>query len=214
MNSNFTYIHSSPQISDENKKYPALFLLHGMGSNENDLVGLVSNLKEKCHIFSIRGPISQPPGYAFFTIEGLGKPHRAVFDQVVQDLQSFIKEITNNHSIDSNKLFLLGFSQGAILTQSLALVMGDKIKGIVALSGYIPSFVKDEYAHQPVNKLNAFISHGEFDNMLPFEWGTASRDYFLEKGASVTFKNYPVSHGVAPENQRDLVTFLDELLLK
>ena len=214
MNSNFTYIHSSPQISDENKKYPALFLMHGMGSNENDLVGLVSSLKEKCHIFSLRGPISQPPGYAFFTIEGLGKPHRTVFDQVVQDLQSFIEEISNNHSIDSNQLFLLGFSQGAILTQSLALVMGDKIKGIVALSGYIPSFVKDEYAHQRVNKLNAFISHGEFDNMLPFEWGTASRDYFLEKGASVTFKNYPVSHGVAPENQRDLVAFLDELLVK
>ena len=73
MNTTFTYIHSAPQTTDETKKYPALFLMHGMGSNEQDLVGLVSSLKEKCHIFSIRGPISQPPGYAFFTIEGFGK---------------------------------------------------------------------------------------------------------------------------------------------
>ncbi|MEI4768195.1 dienelactone hydrolase family protein [Psychrobacillus sp. FJAT-51614] len=210
MNSNFTYIHSAPQDLEDNKKYPALFLMHGMGSNENDLVGLVSSFNEKCHIFSIRGPISQPPGYAFFTIEGLGKPHRAVFDQVVGDLQSLIEELSNNYSIDTNQLFLLGFSQGAILTQSLALVMGDKIKGIIALSGYIPAFVKEEYEHQSVNNLNAFISHGEFDNMLPYEWGTASRDYFVEKGAKVTFKSYPVAHGVAPGNQRDLVTFLDE----
>jgi len=210
MNTTFTYIHSAPQTTDEKKKYPALFLIHGMGSNENDLVGLVTSLKEKCHIFSIRGPISQPPGYAFFTIEGLGKPHRTVFDQVIKDLQSFIQEAMEEYSVDREQVYLLGFSQGAILSQTLALVMGKQIKGIVALSGYIPAFAKGEYATQPVDQLNVFISHGELDNMLPFEWGVASKDYFTEQGANVTFKSYPIAHGVAAENHRDLLAFLNE----
>lgn len=185
-----------------------------MGSNENDLVGLVSSLKETCHIFSIRGPIAQPPGYAFFTIEGYGKPHRAVFDQVIKDLQAFIEAVVEEYPIDSEQLFLLGFSQGAILSQSLALIMGNQIKGIVALSGYIPAFVKEEYARQPVNKLNAFISHGEIDNVLPYEWGVASKEYFTEQGANVTFKSYPVAHGVAADNHRDLLAFLNKKLVE
>lgn len=210
MNPTFTYIHSAPQATVEGQKYPALFLMHGMGSNEHDLVGLVSSLKDKCHIFSIRGPIVQPPGYAFFTIEDFGKPHRGVFDQVIKDLQLFMKEAVEKYSIDSTRVFLLGFSQGAILTQSLALVMGNRIKGIVALSGYIPAFVIEEYAKQSVAQLNAFISHGELDNMLPFEWGASSKDYFTEQGANVTFKSYQVGHGVSPENQNDLIDFLSE----
>ncbi|MFJ8067007.1 alpha/beta hydrolase [Psychrobacillus sp. NPDC096426] len=209
MNTTFTYTHSAPQTTDETKKYPALFLMHGMGSNEQDLIGLVSSLKDKCHIFSIRGPISQPPGYAFFTIEGFGKPHRAVFDKVVTDLQAFIENTIEEYSVDGEQIYLLGFSQGAILTQSLALVMGNKIKGIVALSGYIPAFVKEEYTKLSVDKLNAFISHGELDNKLPFEWGVASKDYFTGLGANVTFKSYPVAHGVSAENHQDLVAFLE-----
>lgn len=214
MNSTFTFVHSAPQTTDVTKKYPAIFLIHGMGSNENDLVGLVSSLKETCHIFSIRGPIAQPPGYAFFTIEGYGKPHRAVFDQVIKDLQAFIEAKVEEHSIDSEQLFLLGFSQGAILSQSLALIMGNQIKGIVALSGYIPAFVKEEYAIQPVNNLNAFISHGELDNVLPYEWGVASKEYFTEQGANVTFKSYSVAHGVAADNHRDLLAFLNKNLVE
>ncbi|MFF2752888.1 alpha/beta hydrolase [Psychrobacillus sp. NPDC058041] len=209
----FTNIHSAPD-SNENNKYPALFLMHGMGSDENDLVGLVSSLQEKCHIFSIRGPISQPPGYAFFTIEGIGKPHRGIFDQVLKDLQTFIEDAVEEYSIDCDQLYLLGFSQGAILTQSLALIMGNRIKGIVALSGYIPALVKEEYSIQPVDQLDAFISHGELDNMLPFEWGVGSRDYFTKLGANVTFKSYPVAHGVAPENQRDLLEFLNDKIFE
>jgi phospholipase/carboxylesterase len=92
--------------------------------------------------------------------------------------------------------------------------MGNRINGIVALSGYIPAIVKEEYPIQPVDQLNAFISHGELDNMLPFEWGLASRDYFTELGTNVTFKSYPVAHGVAPENQKDLLKFLADKIFE
>ena len=40
-------------------------------------------------VFSIRGPFKQPPGYAFFTIQGYGNPHREAFDEAVNKLEEF-----------------------------------------------------------------------------------------------------------------------------
>lgn len=65
MNTPFTFKHTQPTTMDPHKKYPAIFLLHGMGSHEDDLPQLVQDFKEQCHIFSLRGPITQKPGYAF-----------------------------------------------------------------------------------------------------------------------------------------------------
>ncbi|MFF3099651.1 alpha/beta hydrolase [Viridibacillus arvi] len=210
MNSPFTFIHTEPKNMDPAKKYPAIFLLHGMGSNEQDLPGLVADFKDSCHIFSLRGPITQKPGYAFFTIQDIGKPDRPVFDKVVHFIREFIDEASFIYNIDVEKVVLMGFSQGAILAQSLAFVLGDKLTAVVALSGYIPDFVKNEYHKQPVEHMPIFISHGEYDYVIPHQWGVESKDFFESLGAAVTFKSYSDGHGVTPANHLDLVTFLKE----
>ncbi|MFJ8065710.1 alpha/beta hydrolase [Psychrobacillus sp. NPDC096426] len=208
MKSPFTFKYSAPKTTGE--KMPSLFLLHGMGSNEEDLPQLVESFKETHHIFSLRGPIVYNPGYAFFTIAEVGKPDRDVFDKVVTFIQSFIYEAIEEYDLDPNNITLLGFSQGAILSQTLALTMGNIITKVVALSGYIPGFVKEEYSKQPVDHLSIFISHGDYDYVIPSQWGAESKDYFEMLGANVTFKTYGDGHGVTPENHQDLVKFLKE----
>ena len=206
MKSPFTYTYSAPE--DVAVKRPAIFLLHGMGSHEEDLPQLVQDLKESHHIFSLRGPIVFNPGYAFFTNEEEGKPIRVVFDEVLTYIQSFISEAIDEYALDKEQIYVLGFSQGAVLAQSLAFTMGNAIRGVVALSGYIPDFVKEEYKKHSVEHLDIFISHGEFDYVIPLEWGENSKDYFDAQGAQVIFKTYQDGHGVTPENHRDLVSFL------
>ncbi|PLS09549.1 alpha/beta hydrolase [Neobacillus cucumis] len=203
-----------PAKMDPDKTYPALFLMHGIGSNEQNMLPLVEGLQDQFFIFSIRGHLSQPPGYAFFTIEGYGKPHREVFDEGVDKLTSFIDYACNQYPLNEDQLFLLGFSQGAILSMTLGLKLGKRIKGIVALSGYIPAFVKDEYTIQPVDQLAVFISHGEMDQILPYVWGVANEEYFRKLGANVTFRTYPVPHTVSLQNQQDFITWITEQLLK
>ncbi|MBK3493727.1 dienelactone hydrolase family protein [Viridibacillus sp. YIM B01967] len=210
MNSPFTFIHTEPKNMDATKQYPAIFLLHGMGSNEQDLPGLVADFQDNCHVFSLRGPIKHAPGYAFFTIEEFGKPDRPVFDKVVHFIREFIDEAMFIYKIDPTKVALMGFSQGAILAQSLALVLGDKLTAVIALSGYIPEFVKTEYHKMSVEHMPIFISHGEYDYVLPHQWGVESKEFFESLGADVTFKSYPDGHGVTPANQLDLITFLKE----
>lgn len=212
MNTPFTFKHTQPTEMDSTKKYPAIFLLHGMGSHEEDLPQLVQDFQEQCHIFSLRGPITQNPGYAFFTIQEVGQPDCAIFDKVLVALQRFILEAIDEYQIDPHKVFVLGFSQGAVLAQSLAFVMGNLVTGIVALSGYTPKFVTEEYAIRSVEHLHAFISHGDYDYVIPSQWGMESKEIFEQFGAKVTFKQYPDGHGVTPDNLRDLVAFLAQQL--
>lgn len=212
MNSPYTFKHLTPAINNDESR-PAIFLFHGLGSNEDDLLQLVEEFKGQCHIFSLRGPITHPPGYAFYTFEEEGKPTREVFDKVIVFTQSFIKEAISTFNLDSKKLYLVGFNQGAVVAETLSLVMGQMIRGTVALSGFLPDFVIDEYKKMPMNHLKIFISHGEYDYVYPIQWGQKSHKVFTDYGASVTYKTYPDGHGVTQDNLRDLVNFIAEDLI-
>jgi len=198
----------------EGETYPAIFVMHGIGSNEQNMLSLVNGLDDSFFIFSIRGHLSQPPGFAYFTIQGFGKPHREVFDEGVNKLTSFIEYASEQYPIDLNRLYLLGFSQGAILAMTLGLTLGNKIKGIVALSGYIPMFVKEEYNIDPGENLSVFISHGNMDQVLPFGWGIENVDFFNKLGIPVTFKEYAEGHTVSNANLLDFHQWLLDDLQK
>ncbi|WP_428910197.1 alpha/beta hydrolase [Niallia sp. Krafla_26] len=214
MESSLYYELRKPNKIDPHKKYPAIFLLHGMGSNEQNMFPLVHGLEEQMYIFSIRGPISQGPGFTFFTIEGYGKPHRDIFKQSLNQLTHFIEYATEQYPIDSEQVFLLGFSQGSILSMSLALTLGKKIKGIVALSGYLPKLVIEDYEIQPVDHLSVFISHGEMDGVLPYQWGVEAQEYFKKLEAKVSFYSYPEGHTISLKNHQDLLKWIQDQLLQ
>jgi phospholipase/carboxylesterase len=209
MKSNFVFKYSAPEELD--KKKPAVFLFHGYGSDEKDLLSLVENFKETYHIFSLQGPITIFPGYAFWNFEESGQPVRTEFDEVLKSTQVFIHEAIVEYNLDAKNIVLLGFSQGAMLAQSLALIMGESISKVVALSGYIPDFVKEErYTKKSVKHLKIFISHGIDDPVVPYQLGKESSEYFKSIGADVTFKSYTSGHFVKLENRDDLVKFVKE----
>ncbi|OKL35594.1 alpha/beta hydrolase [Domibacillus mangrovi] len=214
MENQLVYELRRPENMEPGKKYPAIFLLHGMGSNEQNMMPLVSGMDKNRFVFSIRGPIQQPPGYAFFTIQGFGNPHRDAFDSAIHKLENFIDYAIEKYPVDTNEIFFMGFSQGAILSMTLGLKLGTRIKGIIALSGYIPAFVKEEYDIQTIDQVAAFISHGEHDQVLPFEWGVAAEAFYKQHGADSTFIGYPQGHTVSNENYNDFTVWFKNLTNK
>ena len=170
MNSSYIHEVKLPPHYDKDQKYPVIFALHGMGSDEQDMLRLMEPLSSDFIIVAIRGPIVQGGGYAYFQIKSIGNPVRELYDASVQGLQQLIIELSAQYAIDPARRYIAGFSQGGIMAMTLALVMGDAIKGIVAMSGYIPQFVKEEYALQPSSNLSAFISHGDQDHLSRYSW--------------------------------------------
>ncbi len=197
-----------PTNIEEGKKYPVVFMLHGMGSNERDLPPLLDGFEEEMFIFSLRAPINQPPGYAWFTFQTIGSPDRETVNNALHSLENFITYAEEKYPIDSEKIFLLGFSQGSIVSMSYAIQNYGRIKGVVALSGYIPPFIKEEHGTKTFEKLNLFVSHGIQDPVLPYQLATDSHAFLEKTKANVTFKSYQAGHYVTEENYIDLRTWL------
>lgn len=208
MSIDYSYDVKLPHAYNPEKKYPVIFALHGKGSNEQNMMGLLSQLTDDFIVIGIRGNLPLGNGYAYFHIKSIGNPIREHFDQAMQQLERFIDYATGKYPIDPGRRYLLGFSQGAILSMSLALVLGEKIKGIVALNGYIPAFVQNEYSLQSVRNMSVFISHGEYDQVFPKQIGDANYEYFRPLSDHVTYKMYAAGHEVSADNQRDFTLWL------
>lgn len=211
MNTPFQYKYQAPAIAGESQ--PAIFLFHGLGSNEDDLIQLVEPFKQNCHIFSLQGPIQHTPGYAFYTFPAEeGQPERHVFDKVLNAAQAFIFEAIQEYQIALDQVYVMGFNQGAAMVQSLAVIMGNTLRGVVALSGYLPDFVENDYKKAEMDRLALFISHGEYDYVYPISWGQASADFFERMEADVTFYTFEDGHGVTPAVLEALTAFLQKTI--
>lgn len=210
MKSPFEYTINLPSKMEEGKKYPVIYAMHGRGTNEQDILPLIQELQNDFILIGIRGSLVEGPGYAYFYNRSHGNPDRELFDDCVKNLESFIDYAAQTYPIDPSYQYLLGFSQGAILSMTLALTMGNKIKGIVALNGYVPQFVKEEYPKEPLDNVSLYISHGEYDHVYPIEFGQENQRFFKDRSNKLFFATYPIGHGVSYENKQDFIKWLYE----
>src|SRR3954470_21244405 len=180
MNSLTHYEVQLPAAMEAGKKYPVIFALHGIGYDEQYMLNLVEDVKEDYILIGIRGDLTYEEGYAYYYLKGYGNPERKLFDSSIEKLKNFIEEASNHYPIDPDRKYVVGFSQGAILSMSLALLLGDSIKGIVPMNGYIPQFVKEEYSLQPFNHLSVFLCQGAEDPIFPIKIGKENYDYLRE----------------------------------
>ncbi|MFC6648674.1 alpha/beta hydrolase-fold protein [Paenibacillus rhizoplanae] len=210
MNPKYSYDVHLPDKLEQGRKYPVIFTFHGKGSNERNMFGLVAPLAEEFIIIGVRGNLPLGTGYQYYDLKGLGNPIREMFDQAVSDLEAFIHYATQQYPVDPDRRYLLGFSQGAILSMTLALTMGEQLKGIVALNGYIPDFVKMEYKLRSLKNVSVFASHGEYDSVFPVRIGHETAAYLEGQTERLAFRLYPSDHGVTEANQRDFLQWLKQ----
>ncbi|RZJ65612.1 MAG: phospholipase [Flavobacterium sp.] len=203
-----------PKIKKE--KNPLLLLLHGYGSNEEDLFSFASELPAEYYVISARAPYTLNFGsYAWYAINFTGDEKK--FSDLGQARESremistFIDELLSAYAIDENQITLVGFSQGAILSYAVALSHPEKIKQVAAMSGYLNmEIVADGFENKAFGDLRFFISHGSVDQVVPVDWARKAKPQLDALGIKSVYKEYPVGHGVAPQNFFDFRNWLDE----
>ena len=214
MNLSLEYKIQEPKIKLD--KNPLLLLLHGYGSNEADLFSFATELPEEYFIISARAPYDMQYGsYAWYAInfdadENKFSDHEQA--KVSRDLiAGFIDELIETYPIDANQVSLIGFSQGAILSYAVALSYPGKVQKVVAMSGYLnQEIIAEDYLKNDFTKLKIFASHGTVDQVIPVDWARKTPAIVEKLGIQLTYKEYPIGHGVAPQNFYDFKNWLQE----
>jgi len=218
MQDNFVLDHiiRKPNVSVENA--PALILLHGYGSDENDLFSFAEEMPEELFIISAKAPYPmQPYGNAWYAIHFDNENGK--FSDDIQAIKSrdmiatFIDQVIENYPVDASKINLLGFSQGSILSYAVALTYPEKIDNVIALSGYINKEIfGQDYLKNDLSQLAFYCSHGSADQVIPVEWARRTKPFFENLGVDFTYSEFPVGHGVAPQNFFELKEWLQKRL--
>lgn len=212
----FSLYHLVQEPKIKKDKNPLLLLLHGYGSNEEDLFSFAGELPQDCYIVSARAPFDlQHNSYAWYAINFDADENK--FSDLEQARESrnilskFIDELIENYPIDRTDVTLIGFSQGCILSYAAAISYPEKIRRIVAMSGYFdPALVVDDYYKNDYSNLKIFASHGSVDQVVPAEWAQKAMPALKSIGIDMVYKEYPVGHGIAPQNFFDFINWLQE----
>ncbi|TXD50893.1 MULTISPECIES: alpha/beta hydrolase [unclassified Polaribacter] len=195
---------------------PLLILLHGYGSNEQDLFSFAEELPKELLIISLQAPFELGyNAYAWYAIN---------FDDVngkfsdlkqakesIDKIASFIEELKVKFNTNVHKTFVLGFSQGAILSYSLSFFYPNKISHVIALSGYINNQLVPTDISKGI-KTDYYCSHGSVDQVLPVDWARKSKPFLDDLGLQNVYSEYNVGHGVAPQNFYSFKSWIEERL--
>ena len=210
-------IHLVRQPSTGTSNPPLLLLLHGVGSNEYDLFELAPLLDKRFLILSLRAPNTLGPGsYAWFDVAFT--PQGPVIDPVQAEqsrqlLIDFIGQAVSAYGANPRQVYLMGFSQGAIISAGVALTRPDLVAGAVLMSGRIlPEIQPMMASNEQLKDLPVLVVHGTRDTVLPVYNGRASRDLLAGLPVDLTYHEYVMGHEVSPESLADVTRWLSERL--
>ena len=213
-------LHYLYRRTDREKPSQAtLIVMHGYGANEFDLLGIADYFKEPLTVLSFRAPITLDwGGYAWYHLSQDPATEALIADEESRKeseelLLAQLPDILKETESDAENIYLMGFSQGAAMCYSLLgrhdlKAKGLNIRGVMALSGYIPHDVMEDIKDKRFDGLPVFMSHGEIDQLIPPRALTVAKDTMESLGAKVTGQIYPMGHSISDEALRDLTAWL------
>ncbi|MCC6627119.1 MAG: hypothetical protein IT340_06915 [Chloroflexi bacterium] len=190
---------------------PALVLLHGRGADEYDLLGLADWLDPRLTVISVRAPFPLGTGYHWYDLVQIGAAEPISYAAARARLTAWLDALAPAHGLDPARVYLLGFSQGAVMTAGLLLDptgLNSRPAGTVLLSGYLPLDQHPPPAAGALAGIPVFIGHGRQDPLIPVDFGHQTRDTLTGLGAAVTYREYPIPHTIGETELADIAAWL------
>lgn len=181
-----------------------LVMLHGYGSNEKDLLQLAPALDGRLRCVSLRAPLrleEQMFGWfpIAFTPDGISYD-RDQAAQARQDLADALKAIIERHQPRDGRVWLMGFSQGAVMSYLTALHTPEVLQGVLALSGRYPDAPgMNLRLPEAVATLPFLVIHGLYDDVLPVDNARRARERLEGRVGDLVYREYPMGHGISDD---------------
>ncbi len=176
---------------------PMVVLLHGLGDTPERFVRALGELPG-VRLVALRGPHPWTEGTGWFAGSVRELPAAALSEAARAEAATVVARIDalTARFPTEGKPVVTGFSQGAILSWTLAVTAPDRIAGAVPVAGFLPEglFPQSGASVAPVRAL-----HGTFDKVLPVARAAAAERAVQAVGGDVTLTIYPAPHNVPDE---------------
>lgn len=198
---------SGPSLAPASGEAPKqiVMLLHGVGADGNDLIGLAPYYQQvlpDALFISPDAPFPYdmaPYGRQWFGLQDRSEPARLKGTQSSAPiLDKFIDDTLAAHNLNEDKLALVGFSQGTMMSLYVGLRREKSLAGIVAQSGILigPELLADEIKSRPP----VLLIHGDVDAVVPFDYMGKAESALKENGVDVEAHVRPgLGHGIDDE---------------
>ena len=190
--------------------FPVLLFLHGRGADEEDLLGLAPAIDPRFLILSVRAPIPFPSstGFTWYHMNEIGSPDQESFRHACDTLARFFNDMCAGYPIDPAKVFLFGFSMGAVMAFSLSLTQPELVRGVVAHSGYIPEVSHLSFRWDGLQNTSFFVAHGTEDPIIPVRWARRAKELLDASPARSELREYPMAHTISDRSASDAAAWL------
>ena len=203
-NISFDYSVKESLTFDKNNK--VIIMFHGYGSNKDDLFSFAKFMNPNFLIISIQAPIQMDyNSYCWWSLN-LNNDMQLQMDvkeakNSLNELNRFISEdLSVKYNFGLNQVYLLGFSQGCMISYALSINFPKNYKKAVGLSGKIPHEIINFNEKFDYSNHNFFCSHGLNDQVIPIEIGRESDRWFSEKNINHKYLEFESAHGINSEN--------------
>jgi phospholipase/carboxylesterase len=190
-------------------KAPLVVLLHGRGSNEQDIIGLASHLADGPAYAAVRAPIAEAGGYAWFANRGIGRPVAESLAETMAWFRAWLEEVAPT----GRPVVLVGFSGGAAFAGGLLLEEPERFAGAAILYGTLPFDAGVPVTPARLAGVPVFVAQGEQDSVIPRELLERTWTYLLgDSGAPAYARRDPGGHSLTAQTAADLGGWIVERL--
>lgn len=194
-----------------------LVLLHGVGGNETNLAPLAAGAAADTLVVLPRGPLQLGAGqFAWFRVAFTAAGPQIAADEAEasrRTLIQFIGRLQAIHGIAPQRSVVAGFSQGGIMSASVALSAPERVNGFAVLSGRIlPELEPQIAARERLASLHGLILHGRDDSKLPVSWAERADRWLDDLGVDHATRLYSGDHGLSDAMAEDFRAWLTQRL--
>lgn len=206
-----TMVLDSPSAGDGT---PVVVLMHGRGADASDLAPLRGRFPDRATLVLPQAPYpghpwGYGPGWAWYRYEGGTRPEAESFRASQRAMEELLDGLGELLGYAPGPVTVGGFSQGGTMGLGYALRHPARVPAVLVFSGFLPDHPDVPVTPDSVAGTSFWWGHGTADPAIRHEWAEAGRSALRSAGADLEARDYPMGHGISPEELRDAVEWLE-----
>ena len=177
-----------------------MLLIHGYTGDENSMWVFARDLPARFQMIAPRA--MHPSGSTGYSWRAnpdsdFGMPSLDQLRPAAEALIRLVDAYQASAGIDADQFDVMGFSQGAVMSNVLAFLYPQRVRKVGILAGFVPQGIEDLVSARPLNGKSYFVTHGTKDATVAVERARESITILEQAGANVTYCEDEVGHKVS-----------------